>query len=95
VAVAAVAATLGAASSSAAPPIYLTKAAKSGAGAGFISTAHLSCPVGYHVLSGGYLATSRVKVVASWPDSDTSWAVKATSTVSSSRVYYVFIRCRT
>ncbi len=95
VAVAAVAATLGAASSGAAPPIYVTKAAKSGAGVGFYATAHLSCPAGYHVLSGGYLATNRVKVVASWPESDTGWAVKAASTISTPRVYYIFIRCRT
>ena len=88
------AAAVQAGSSGAAAPTYTTRAARSGAGVGFYSTAHISCPAGFHALGGGYLASDRVRVVASWPESDRTWAVRATSAESTPRVYYIYVRCR-
>lgn len=86
---------LNASSSTAAPAQFRTVAVKTGAGVGFYSTGHVSCPTGYRVTGGGYRASFRVKVVASWPENGTTWSVTGKSTVSSPRTYYIFARCAT
>ncbi|MGN6379730.1 MAG: hypothetical protein ACTHNU_12315 [Gaiellales bacterium] len=95
VAAVAVAATLvfvgtgGAASST-----YLTVGAKNGAGVGFYSTGRVSCPSGYHMVGGGYFASAGVRVVASWPRSDRTWAVRGASADGSTHTYFIYVRCR-
>jgi hypothetical protein len=82
------------ATGSATAPTYFTVGAKNGAGVGFYSTGRITCPAGYHVLGGGYYASSRVRVVASWPTSDTTWAVRGASTDSNPHTYFIYARCR-
>lgn len=81
------------ASGGAAPPTHKTVAAKNGAGVGFFSTGKVSCPAGLHMLGGGYFASNRVHVVASWPFNDTTWAVRGASTDGSPHTYYIYVRC--
>jgi hypothetical protein len=94
-AVVAVAAVVGieAASSSAAPAKFRTVAASNGAGVGFYSTGHVSCPSGYRVIGGGYQAGRRVNVTGSWPENGTTWAVRGASTGSSPLTYTIYARC--
>jgi hypothetical protein len=80
-------------SGGASPPAYKTVAAKNGAGVGFFSTGKVSCPSPLHMVSGGYFASDRVHVVASWPFNDTTWAVRGASADGSSHTYYIYVRC--
>ena len=76
-----------------APPPDKTFAAKNGAGVGFFSTGKVSCPSGMHMEGGGYFASARVHVVASWPFNDTTWAVRGASTDGSPHTYFIYVRC--
>jgi hypothetical protein len=77
----------------AAPPAYRTVGAKNGAGVGFFSTGKVSCPSGLHALGGGYFATSGVRVIASWPFNDTTWAVRGASDDGQTHTYFIYVRC--
>ena len=95
-AVVAVAAAIGISATSsgaAAPAHYLTVSARNGAGSGFYSTGHVSCPGGYRVTGGGYQAGRNVMVIGSWPENRTTWAVRGTSTSGSSLTYTIYARC--
>jgi hypothetical protein len=79
----------------AAPVTYRTVGAKTGAGVGFLSTGKVSCPAGFHMVGGGYYASGAVRVVASWPADDRTWAVRGSSADGSPHIYYIYVRCRT
>jgi hypothetical protein len=89
----AVPAVLAASSPAGSGPVYRTLQAKNGAAVGQVTTGTVTCPAGYHMLSGGYRAGTRISVVSSYPVSG-GWAVASVSADSSPHVFTIYVRCR-